>query len=109
VRAAGNGYPELVTDHLRRVVAFDSPLETASPYAQAFNTGFRASDRRDPIQFAAKLVWAATYIRVMRNRPWWRRFQHKRTARAAADKVTSQFLARFTDQDISGSSSTPHA
>ena len=102
VRLAGDGYLALVTDHLRRVVALDSAIETASPFAESFNAGFRASDRRDSSLLAGKLVWAATYIRVMRDRPWWKRSRYSRQAHQAAEEMLGRFFERLGEGDRTG-------
>lgn len=96
---AKGGFPELVKDHLRIVVASDSPLESASPHAQAFYTGFRVDDRRNPFYLAFRLVWAGTYIRVMRNKPWWRRGNLKRQARSIAREAQLRFIRQFPDPE----------
>jgi hypothetical protein len=99
IRSAQAGFPELVNDHLRRVVAVDNPLESASPMAQAFYTSFRAADRRNTFYLACRLVWAATFIRLMRNHPWWNRGMHRRKARAAAKEAQLRFVRRFPDAE----------
>jgi hypothetical protein len=99
VRAAQAGFPELVNDHLRRVVAVDSPVESASPLAQALYTDFRAVYRRNTFYLACRLVWAATFIRLMRNHPWWRRGRHRRHARVAAKEAQLRFVRQFPDAE----------
>jgi hypothetical protein len=99
IRAAQGGFPELVNDHLRRVVAVDSSLESASPLAQAFYTDFRAADRRNTFYLACRLVWAATFIRLMRNHRWWRRGRYRHRARAAAQETQLRFVRQFPDAE----------
>ena len=97
IQHAQGGFAELVTDHLHKVVATDSPLETASPMARAFYTRFRATERRESFVFACQLVWAAAYIRAMRTRPWWRRSRYNQAALAEAQEEQLRFVHQFPD------------
>ena len=100
VRRAQGGFPELVNDHLRQVIAIESGLENASPLAQAFYTAFSAADRRNTFYLACRLVWAATYIRLLRNHPWWRRRKYVSAARAAATEAQVRFAEQSPDSEF---------
>jgi hypothetical protein len=97
VTAAKGGFGELVTSHLRQVVAVDLPAENVSAFARSYYTTFPARDRRSTFWLACKLVWAATFIRIMRNQPWWRRAAARKGARASAREAQLRFVRQFPD------------
>ena len=97
IQRAQGGFVELVADHLRHVVATDSPLETVSPVGRALYTRFRAFERRESFVFACRLVSAAAYIRAMRTRSWWRRRRYAKTALAEAEEELLRFVHQFPD------------
>ena len=99
VKIARGGFPELVNDHLRHVVAIDTEPDSASSFAEAFYTTFSARERRQPFALACRLVWAATFIRLQRNQRFWKRSQNRRAARIAAKDAQITFARQFPDRE----------
>jgi len=95
VAQAGGEFPELLKSNLRCVIALDSEIAHASPFAEALYTGFRAWERADTVLFASRLVWAAMFIRVARSYSWWQRRRRWSEARAAADDAQLRFVDQF--------------
>jgi len=100
ITAARAGFGELVSSHLRQVVAVDAPYESVSPLARSYYTTFPARDRRSTFYLACKLVWAATFIRLLRNHAWWRRSARTKQARAAAREAQFRFVRQFPDAEV---------
>ncbi len=67
VRAAGGGFAELVTSHLRLVAAAQVPSAYAAPSARAYVSPFRGHEATNYEYLACQLVWAATFIRLSRD------------------------------------------
>jgi hypothetical protein len=99
IRASAGGFGELVGSHLGQVVAVDAPVEIVSPSARSYYTAFPARDRSNTFYLACKLVWAATFIRLMRNQPWWRRAAGRERARASAREAQIRFVRQFPDPE----------
>jgi hypothetical protein len=67
ISTAKAGFGELVTSHLRLVVAMPSDSERALPTVRIYVSPFEGHERRNSQYLACRLIWAATYIRLARD------------------------------------------
>ena len=95
VAQARGGFPELVTDHLRQVVVLDTRKQWASIAARGYYTGLPLSERQSAFFLACRLVWAATFIRLARNVPLWRRRRRIGAIRRQAHEAQLRFVDQF--------------
>jgi hypothetical protein len=95
VTEAGLEYGTLVSRHLERVIVLDSRVAHASPSVRGLYTPVPASERANPVLFAARLVWAASYLKVWRQYSWWQRKKRRREAHKAASAARLGFVDRF--------------
>jgi len=90
VSLAKGGFGELVTSHLRLVIAVPVRSYT-SPNLRALVTSFEGQEGTHSQYLACQLVWAATYIRLAHDAD----AHHKRLDRPAARRTAFESELRF--------------
>jgi hypothetical protein len=93
---AKQGFGELVTSHLRMVLATDAAL---SPYFlpnSVWASTFQDLSRTNAYVLACQLIWAATSIRLARNARAARHPIDKGVIAAAAWDAQERFLRQFS-------------
>jgi len=93
---AGQGFGELVTSHLRFVVAVDDVTRQIGISPRAFIATFDESVW-DARTLAARLVWAATAVRLGHNAMAAGRELNAAGARVACREAQRRFLQQFGD------------
>jgi hypothetical protein len=67
ISAAKGGFGELVTSHLKLVVAVDAGQPYVSRHARAYVSHFHGPEATNGQYLACQLIWAATFIRLSRD------------------------------------------
>jgi hypothetical protein len=96
---AGQGFGELVTSHLRMVVATDHLAQAYVLPTSAWASTFQDQSRSNGHVLACKLIWAATSIRLARDARAAGRPIDRITVREACWTAQQRFLRRFGDAD----------
>lgn len=97
LRRAGEGFPELVRDHLRFVAALDAPSAHALVHARGYVSPFDGPETLNSHFLACRLVWAATYIRLSRDALHLNKERDHDEIRRAAHEAQLRFTRQFPD------------
>lgn len=97
IATAGSGFPELVSDHLKTIVAADVPSDRVLHRLQAYLTRFDAPKNDDARFLATQLVWVATSSRLARDQEAHRDNPDTSAIAAAARAAQLRFVQRFPD------------
>jgi hypothetical protein len=96
---AGQGFGELVTSHLRMVVAVDHVAQAYILSSSAWGSTFQDQSRTNGHILACKLIWAATSIRLARDAKRAGRPLNTVAIRDAAWEAQQRFLHQFGDAE----------
>lgn len=100
ISRAKGGFGEIVTAHLAMVVVMPVAKGLVLPIPGAFVLPSNADEVNDPRSLAANLIWAATSMRLARNR-WAQHEPVDATAvRDAAFAARERFLAAHDDDSL---------
>jgi hypothetical protein len=99
VSHAGQGFGELVTSHLRMVVATDQVAQAYVLSSSAWASTFQDQSRTNGHILVCKLIWAATSIRLARDAQRANRALDTATIRDAAWDAQQRFLHQFADAE----------
>lgn len=99
VSRAKGGFGELVMSHLRFVAAKRVKGSFAMPAVQGFVSPFEGPEGSDARYLAARLVWAATYIRLYRDAAARGRVTSRDGIRRAAYDAQLRFLQLLPDTE----------
>jgi hypothetical protein len=99
IAEAKGGFGELVTGHLRLVVASSLSWDLASPMARAYITPFGRYSRQNAQYLACRLIWAATYIRLARDVDAASRVRNDLAIMDAALEAQVRFVNQFPDPE----------
>ncbi len=99
VSRAKGGFGELVMSHLRFVAAKQVKGSFAMPAVRGFVSPFDGPEGSDPRYLAARLVWAATYIRLYRDIAAQGRVGGRDGIRRAAYDAQLRFLKLLPDTE----------
>ena len=97
--AADQGFGELVTSHLRSVLALPPGRVGASWAARAYGSTFEGAEGRNPHYLASRLVWAATQIRLRRDAERSGRRPDERQLERSCSEAQRRFLLQFDNAD----------
>jgi hypothetical protein len=92
---AGQGFGELVTSHLRIVVAVDEPADAYILPQSAWRSTFQGQSRTSGHLLACRLIWAATAIRLARDAKAVGRRVGSEAIRKACWAAQRRFLSQF--------------
>jgi hypothetical protein len=91
------GFGELVTGHLRLVVVSGTAWDIAAPTARAYITPFGQHSRSNSQYLACRLIWAATWIRLVRDMDAQGRRRDYDFVQRAAVEAQLRFVQQFPD------------
>jgi hypothetical protein len=97
ISAARAGFGELVTGHLRLVVVSGTAWDIAAPMARAYITPFGRHSRSNSQYLACRLIWAATWIRLVRDMDAQGRRRDYEFVQRAALESQVRFVQQFSD------------
>ena len=98
--AAGQGFGELVTSHLRTVVATDDVRQEYALPTSAWGSTFEGQSSTNGHFVACELIWAATAIRLARDAKAAGRHPDLTAMREACWAAQQRFLHQFDDADV---------
>jgi len=96
---AGQGFGELVTSHLRMVVAVDHLAHAYVLSSSAWGSTFQDQSRTDGHILACKLIWAAVAIRLARDAKASGHPLDRFAISAACWEAQQRFLRQFDDAE----------
>jgi hypothetical protein len=96
---AGQGFGELVTSHLRMVVATDHVAQAYVLPSSAWGSTFQDQARTNGHVLACHLVWAATAIRLARDAKAAGRKADRSAISDACWAAQQRFLNQFDDAE----------
>ena len=94
---AKGGFGELVTAHLRLVVAANVPKERVLHQQRAYVCRFDGDAARDGLYFACLLIWAAVSSRLARDQEAYRTTPDRAAIRQAAQDAQLRFIKQHPD------------
>lgn len=94
---AKGGFGELVTDHLRLIVAATLPKERVLHRQRAYVCRFEKDAARDGLYLACLLIWAGVSSRLARDQEAFRPTPNRAAIRQAAQYAQLRFLKQFPD------------
>jgi hypothetical protein len=97
ISSARAGFGELVTGHLRLVVVSGTAWDIAAPTARAYITPLGRHSRSNSQYLACRLIWAATWIRLVRDMDAQGRRRDYELVRRAALESQVRFVHQFPD------------
>ncbi len=97
ITTARAGFGELVTGHLRLVVASGTAWDLATPMARAYITPFGRYSQDNSQYLACRLIWAATCIRLIRDTDAQRLPRDYPTVLRSALEAQIRFVQQFPD------------
>lgn len=97
VSEAKGGFGELVTSHLKLLVAVQVPRSRILHQQRAFVSSFDGDESRDSRYLACLLVWAAVSTRLARDQEAYRAGADPQAIRAAAQEAQLRFVKQFPD------------
>lgn len=95
ISTASQGFGELVADHLQLVAFMDVNADFALPYLKTYVTPLRSGKRPSGHMIACQLVWAATVIRLSRDRLQFGRDADDKEIIGAAERAQLRFIQQF--------------
>ena len=96
---AGQGFGELVTSHVRLVVAVDHVVQAYVLSSRAWGSTFQDPSRTNGHILACKLVWAAAAIRLARDAKAFGRAMDRDAIRDACWQAQQRYLRQFPDAE----------
>jgi hypothetical protein len=97
ISSARAGFGELVTGHLRLVVVSGTAWDLAAPTARAYITPFGRHSQSNSQYLACRLIWAATWIRLVRDMDAQGRRRDYDLVQRAALESQVRFVQQFSD------------
>jgi hypothetical protein len=97
--AARQGFGELVTSHLRTVVAVDDAARMIWVNERVYASQFRGPEKNSGHYLACQLIWTATAIRLARDARAARRPLDRARVGLACWKAQKRFLEQFDDSE----------
>jgi hypothetical protein len=99
ISGAGQGFGELVTAHLRSVLALPPGRLGASWPARAYGSTFEGVEGRSSHYLASRLVWAATQVRLRRDAAASGRQPDEVQIRRSCSEAQRRFLTQFENAE----------
>lgn len=93
--AAKSGFGELITDHLRMVAVMPAPRGRVLFKLKAYVCPFDGAERKSGHYLACRLIWAATTLRLTRDRLAHNLPVDAAAIEAAARQAQMRFLRQF--------------
>ena len=97
---AGQGFGELITSHLRLVAFMQPASDFALPYLQIYVLPLTADAKRSSHLMACQLVWAATVVRLCRDRLHFGHAIMDESINQAARNAQLRFLKQFRGWEV---------
>lgn len=94
---AGQGFGELTTEHVRLIALMDVSTDFALPHLRTYVSPLSTGSRHSAHMMACQLVWAATVIRLSRDRLHFGRDVNDAETDRAAKGAQRRFLQQFED------------
>jgi hypothetical protein len=97
ISVARGGFGELVGSHLKFVVALNTQDARVLRYARGYVTSFPTLEIINPHYLACRLIWAATYVRLVHDMIVHRLTIDLRQVREASRTAQLRFIGQFPD------------
>jgi hypothetical protein len=95
ISTAGQGLGELVPDHIQLIAFMDVKTDFALPYLKTYVTPLKPTVKLSGHMIACQLVWAATVIRLSRDRLQFGRDSADAEVIRAAQAAQLRFIQQF--------------